>query len=168
MRRSRRLKQGLKPPPWNESTLCWGPGREMGIEDVVGLDGPWTETEKLLIPKGLFHAIDLSSNIDLKRKFDLVISLEVGEHLEEETAPRFVGPAISSPSMRMPFRRTAFGRLIQKPQLSSLGMSIHNQRRPDNSTVTKMCCQSSFEGGPLTLERHSISRIHGLKPQADC
>jgi hypothetical protein len=84
------LKQGLKPPPWNESTLCWGPGREMGIEDVVGLDGPWTETEKLLIPKGLFHAIDLSSNIDLKRKFDLVISLEVGEHLEEETAPRFV------------------------------------------------------------------------------
>jgi hypothetical protein len=54
MRRSRRLKQGLKPPPWNESTLCWGPGREMGIEDVVGLDGPWTETEKLLIPKGLF------------------------------------------------------------------------------------------------------------------
>jgi hypothetical protein len=30
-------------------------GREMGVKDVVGIDGPWTETAKLLIPKGLFH-----------------------------------------------------------------------------------------------------------------
>jgi hypothetical protein len=62
----------------------------MGVKDVIGIDGPWTETAKVLIPKELFDVIDLSSNIDLKRKFDLVISLEVGEHLEEKAAPQFV------------------------------------------------------------------------------
>jgi 2-polyprenyl-3-methyl-5-hydroxy-6-metoxy-1,4-benzoquinol methylase len=48
---------------------------------VTGVDGPYIETTSLLIDPGSFHAADLSAAIDLGRKFDLVQSLEVAEHV---------------------------------------------------------------------------------------
>ena len=56
---------------------------------VFGLDFG-DNTASLMIPKDCFLRQDLSVPIDLGEKFDLVISLEVAEHLPKESAATFV------------------------------------------------------------------------------
>lgn len=53
------------------------------IEDILGVDGVAIAERDLLFPKNQFIKHDLRSEFDLKRKFDLVICLEVAEHLPE-------------------------------------------------------------------------------------
>ena len=57
---------------------------------VLGLDGPYVDRDRLLIAKEEFRAADLGEPIDLGRRFDLVQSLEVAEHLPETKAAQFV------------------------------------------------------------------------------
>jgi len=57
---------------------------------VLGLDGPYVDCDKLLIDAAAFRAADLSKPIDLGRRFDLVESLEVAEHLPAARAEQFV------------------------------------------------------------------------------
>lgn len=61
-----------------------------GVDDVLGVDGPHVDRAALSIPPSRFVAHDLNTAIDLGRRFDLVISIEVAEHLEPAAAPRFV------------------------------------------------------------------------------
>lgn len=63
---------------------------ELGIDDVLGLDGDWALEAGLQIPPEKFLARDLSQPVRLERKFDLAIALEVGEHLPESSARAFV------------------------------------------------------------------------------
>lgn len=63
---------------------------ELGAHDIVGVDGPHVETNDLEIPADSFLARDLRDALDLGRRFDLVISLEVAEHLPPEVGPTFV------------------------------------------------------------------------------
>ncbi|MBS1596762.1 MAG: methyltransferase domain-containing protein [Bacteroidetes bacterium] len=58
--------------------------QDHGIDDILGVDGVNVDTNALFIPKEKFQAHDLRKKLDLKRKFDLVLSLEVAEHLEEK------------------------------------------------------------------------------------
>lgn len=56
--------------------------REKGVSDVLGVDGAWVDPGLLVIPKDCFKQMALDkTEIRLPRKFDLAISLEVGEHL---------------------------------------------------------------------------------------
>src|SRR5688572_26586138 len=55
--------------------------REHGVEDVLGVDGPWVDRSRLEIPAGRFREADLTQPIRLDREFDLTVSLEVAEHL---------------------------------------------------------------------------------------
>jgi SAM-dependent methyltransferase len=64
--------------------------REDGIEDVLGLDGAWVRPEDLEIPVERFVATDLAAPPALDRTFDLVLSLEVAEHLPPTDAEAFV------------------------------------------------------------------------------
>jgi SAM-dependent methyltransferase len=64
--------------------------REHGIDDVFGLDGPWVSTDALEIPPECFLATDLATPSALDRTFDLVLSLEVAEHLPPSKAEDFV------------------------------------------------------------------------------
>jgi SAM-dependent methyltransferase len=64
--------------------------RENGIDDVLGLDGPWVRPGDLEIPPERFLAADLTAPPDLDRIFDLVLSLEVAEHLPPAKAEDFV------------------------------------------------------------------------------
>lgn len=64
--------------------------RLQGIEDLKGLDGNWVDREMLMIPAEHFVTTDLRRPIRLERSFDLVISLEVAEHLPGECAPQFI------------------------------------------------------------------------------
>jgi hypothetical protein len=62
----------------------------LGIEDAVGVDGTWARPV-LAIPADMFCAHDLSRPFDLERRFDLAISMEVGEHIGAADAATFVG-----------------------------------------------------------------------------
>jgi SAM-dependent methyltransferase len=63
---------------------------DCGIQDVVGVDGVALPRAELHFPPANFLVRDLSQPIDLGRKFDLVVCLEVGEHLESAKAPQLV------------------------------------------------------------------------------
>jgi SAM-dependent methyltransferase len=65
--------------------------REHGVDDVVGVDGAYVDADDLEIPRDRFVARDLAAPLTLERRFDLVVSLEVAEHLPAASAPTFVG-----------------------------------------------------------------------------
>jgi hypothetical protein len=64
--------------------------RESGIADIVGVDGHWVDREMLEVPQEKFLSFDLKKPFRMDREFDLVVSLEVGEHLPKECAEIFV------------------------------------------------------------------------------
>jgi hypothetical protein len=63
---------------------------ELGVDDWLGLDGYHVDERYLLIPSERFRATDLSKSFNLERRFDLVQSLEVAEHLPIYSAEEFV------------------------------------------------------------------------------
>jgi len=63
---------------------------EHGVEEVLGVDGDWVDTAMLKIPSDRFVTADLQKPVILDERFDLVVSLEVAEHLPEECAAAFV------------------------------------------------------------------------------
>jgi len=63
---------------------------DSGVGRVLGVDGDYLDRSKLLIPVTNFKTLDLTSPFDLGEKFDLVVSLEVAEHLPIESAEKFV------------------------------------------------------------------------------
>ena len=64
--------------------------REKGVADVAGIDGAWVDEKLLKIPADQFRRADLSGPLNVGRKFDLAISLEVAEHLPPARADGFV------------------------------------------------------------------------------
>lgn len=69
--------------------------KELGVNDIVGIDGEWVDKERLYIPQENFSVSDLEDPIQINRKFDLTISLEVAEHLSAEKADNFVKYLVS-------------------------------------------------------------------------
>ena len=64
--------------------------KENGIKDLFGIDGKWVNKKKLRIPGNFFLPRNLEKPLRIGRKFDLVVSLEVAEHLPEKSAKTFV------------------------------------------------------------------------------
>jgi SAM-dependent methyltransferase len=64
--------------------------RDHGAEEILGIDGEYVDRQRLEIAAHEFLACDLSSPIAIDRRFDLAVSLEVAEHLPEESADAFV------------------------------------------------------------------------------
>jgi SAM-dependent methyltransferase len=61
-----------------------------GVPDVLGIDGDYVDRTALEIPPANFTPVDLQRPFSLGRRFDLVQTLEVAEHLDEERAEGFV------------------------------------------------------------------------------
>jgi hypothetical protein len=61
-----------------------------GIDDYVGVDGPWVPRDALRFPQERFVAERLDQPLNLGRRFDLAVALEVAEHLPEHRAEAFV------------------------------------------------------------------------------
>jgi SAM-dependent methyltransferase len=62
-----------------------------GASTVLGIDGSWVHRESLVIPPECFVTLELSrEDLPVDGKYDLVISLEVAEHLPAERASAFV------------------------------------------------------------------------------
>lgn len=69
--------------------------RELGVEDLLGLDGSYVDPVQLLVPRSVFRAADLASPFACGRRFDLVQSLEVAEHLPPAESDRFVASLVA-------------------------------------------------------------------------
>jgi len=88
------LMEALRP----NSVVDFGCGRgpwlkvwkDAGASEVLGVDGDYVSRDELAVDLSEFSAQDLGSSIDLDRRFDLVESLEVAEHLPESRARGFV------------------------------------------------------------------------------
>lgn len=64
--------------------------KDFGIADCLGLDGDYVNTDKLEISLEQFQPFALDTPLKLDRTFDLVVSLEVAEHLPPESARTFI------------------------------------------------------------------------------
>src|SRR3954462_493572 len=64
--------------------------QDRGASLVRGVDGPWTDQNRLLIEKGDFTQHNLEKPLELAQKFDLAMSMEVAEHVHREFADQFV------------------------------------------------------------------------------
>jgi SAM-dependent methyltransferase len=62
----------------------------LGVPDVFGVDGVETSPQKLLFDPKQFKRYDLTALIELGRRFEVVLCLEVAEHLEATVAPVLV------------------------------------------------------------------------------
>jgi SAM-dependent methyltransferase len=61
--------------------------KEHGVRRVLGIDGEWA---KPTLTPDEFQVADLSKPLAIGTRFDLVVSLEVAEHLEPSSATGFV------------------------------------------------------------------------------
>lgn len=68
--------------------------RELGAQQILGVDGKWVTRNMLQIPVESFQAADLSESLRLLDVYDLVISVEVAEHLPEARAESFVSDLV--------------------------------------------------------------------------
>lgn len=64
--------------------------KEYGVKDILGIDGDYIDRENLQIPQENFLSVDLKKPLTLESKWDLVVSLEVAEHLPNSAAKTFV------------------------------------------------------------------------------
>lgn len=63
---------------------------EFGVDDILGVDGDYVDKSMLEIPEERFLACNLEKPFQIDRRFDLVVSLEVAEHLPSDCAEIFV------------------------------------------------------------------------------
>lgn len=69
---------------------------DLGVAEVAGVDGEWVDPDDLEVPPGTFRQADLAESLNLDRRYDLAISLEVAEHLPEDAAAGFVASLVGA------------------------------------------------------------------------
>jgi SAM-dependent methyltransferase len=68
--------------------------QKSGITDIAGIDGEYVDTSKLYIPKEFFFTKDLTNPFNLNREYDLLLCLEVAEHIDDKYADIFIASLI--------------------------------------------------------------------------
>lgn len=74
--------------------------KEFGVHEVLGIDGDWVPRDSLRIDSACFLAHSLAEPLSIPQQFDLVVCLEVAEHLPAKAAAGFIqtltrlGPAV--------------------------------------------------------------------------
>jgi SAM-dependent methyltransferase len=71
--------------------------QNLGVSDILGIDGESFDNDLIspFLAKTQFISHDLTKPFKCDRKFDLVISLEVAEHIPEDFADTFVETLVS-------------------------------------------------------------------------
>lgn len=63
---------------------------ENGINEVTGIDGEWVDKKRLAIPETSFIRKNLEETTTIDKRADLVMCLEVAEHLDASKASQLV------------------------------------------------------------------------------
>lgn len=63
--------------------------KNLGVTEVLGLDGEYAR-EHITISDHEFFAVDFTKDVQLNKRYDLAISLEVAEHLPLESSKHFI------------------------------------------------------------------------------
>src|SRR5437016_4313861 len=63
---------------------------EHGVENILGIDGAYVQRNLLAIPEENFMPFDLNRPFTVDRTYDLVVCLEVAEHLRPQSAGDFI------------------------------------------------------------------------------
>lgn len=69
---------------------------ERGAERAVGIDGPWNSQDKMIDQRIQFVGCDLENAPLFEERFDLSLSVEVGEHLSKNASDQFVASLCSA------------------------------------------------------------------------
>jgi SAM-dependent methyltransferase len=69
---------------------------KLGVDDVLGLDGPYVPRAKRQLDEARFREVDLRTRLDLGRRFDLALCLEVGEHLDAANSETLVDTLVDN------------------------------------------------------------------------
>lgn len=64
--------------------------QENGVSDLLGIEGDWVTTVPLEIPRELVKFADVRRPLQLNRSFELVLCLEVAEHVGAESADTLI------------------------------------------------------------------------------
>lgn len=65
-----------------------------GVRDFYGIDGPWLAADMLCVESDRVRTADLEAPLDAGRRYHLVVSMEVAEHLTLERADSFVADLV--------------------------------------------------------------------------
>jgi SAM-dependent methyltransferase len=68
---------------------------ELGISDLCGIDGVVLAPERLHVARELIRSLDLSKAFFTGRCFDILLCLEVGEHLPDNSAPILISSLVA-------------------------------------------------------------------------
>lgn len=90
----RPLIEALRP----QSVVDFGAGagtwlaaaKDLGVERVLGIDGPWSQGRHRLVEENEFREVNLEDALPNVGRFDLAISLEVLEHITPAAGERAV------------------------------------------------------------------------------
>ncbi len=64
--------------------------QNLGVQDLLGMDGEYVDVSMLQIEQSAFQVADLSKPLRSHRKYDMVISLEVAEHIPASASADFI------------------------------------------------------------------------------
>lgn len=64
--------------------------KKMGVREILGYDGEYVDKKWLMIDENNFIPADLSKTLKVTHKFDMAMSLEVAEHIDEKYADVFI------------------------------------------------------------------------------
>jgi SAM-dependent methyltransferase len=133
----------------------------LGVTDYCGVDGSYVNRDLLQIPQSKFHPQDLRQEWNLNRQFDLVISLEVAEHLDEQFAGHFVNTLIKHGGQNHVNEQWLS---FWKDKFDSVGYTLYDVLRPviwTNSKVDVWYKQNMVvfckEGHPLNAKLKPLS-----------
>ncbi len=57
---------------------------------IKGVDGEWMKDKETVIPKKTYRYADLNDPLKSTKRYDMAVSIEVGEHLRPRRSPTFV------------------------------------------------------------------------------
>ena len=70
--------------------------QELGIHDVLGVEGNYMTEDLFQLDKKYLQTADLRLPLELNRKFDIAISMEVAEHIPEESSDIFISNLVNA------------------------------------------------------------------------
>lgn len=121
---------------------------ELGIEDYIGIDGDYIHNDLLEIPKNKFISADLKNTFTLNRKFDLIISTEVAEHLPIENADLFISNLVEHGDF-----------ILFSAAVPGQGGTYHINEQPQQYWIEKF---AKFDFLPIDLIRKNIWTKKGV------